>query len=630
MAGLDVPRRQQRIILQYRVDADQNHIAARPQPVNQASGAAAADLPNQPKPITHAADAPAAWQRVQFDQFQAKLPGFHQFFGPSNWIWLGLTMAVVKVLHEFGHGLACKRYGGECHEMGLMLLVFTPCLYCNVSDSWMLPNKWKRVMIGAAGMYVELTLAAVATFLWWFSEPGLLNHLCLSVMFICSVSTLLFNGNPLLRFDGYYILMDILEIPNLRQKATEVMNRFLSETCLGIERPENPFAPQQRRWLFALYTVASAIYKWVIVISIILFLNAVLEPYGLKVIGQLVAVLGLSGLIGQPAWKVYKFFSVPGRFHQVKRHRLAVTLGVVAGVVAFIVFVPLPFHVACPVEIQPRDAQLVFATVPGKIKEVAVQPGDQVDQGQVLARLDNLDLRLTVVELEGQQRELQTQYQNMLRDRHQDESALRQLRQARESLAAVEEQLKERREELQRLEIRAPVAGTILPAPSRPKPNEEEGRLPSWSGEPLEARNVGAFLARSDLLCQIGDPQVMEAVLVIDQTDIELVRPGHEVDIRLDSLAEFTYSTKITEIARMDLQHASAALSTQVGGGLTTRMDPSGATRPMSTSYQARAPIEGEHVLRVGYRGRARIYTGWQPIGTRVYRFLAKTFHFDL
>ncbi len=104
-----------------------------------------------------------------------KLPAFHAFFGPKNWFYLGITMAMVKVLHEFGHGLSCKHFGGECHELGAMMLVFTPALYCNVSDSWMLPNKWHRAAIGAAGMYVELFLASIATFLWWFSQPGLLN-----------------------------------------------------------------------------------------------------------------------------------------------------------------------------------------------------------------------------------------------------------------------------------------------------------------------------------------------------------------------------------------------------------------------------------------------------------------------
>ena len=110
---------------------------------------------------------------VQFDVFRSRLPTFHQFFGPHNWLYLGVTMAFVKVLHEFGHGLTCKRFGGECHEMGFMLLVFTPALYCNVSDSWLLPNKWHRTAIGAAGMYVEMFIAGLATFGWWFSEPDL-------------------------------------------------------------------------------------------------------------------------------------------------------------------------------------------------------------------------------------------------------------------------------------------------------------------------------------------------------------------------------------------------------------------------------------------------------------------------
>ena len=102
-------------------------------------------------------------------------PTFHQFFDAKNWIYLGVTLAVTKVIHEFGHGLTCKHFGGECHEMGVMFLVLTPCLYCNVSDSWMLPNKWQRASIGAAGMYVEIVIASICTFLWWFSEPGLLQ-----------------------------------------------------------------------------------------------------------------------------------------------------------------------------------------------------------------------------------------------------------------------------------------------------------------------------------------------------------------------------------------------------------------------------------------------------------------------
>ena len=180
--------------------------------------------------------------------------------------------------HEFGHGYSCKHSGGECHEIGAMLLVFTPCLYCNVSDSWMLPNKWHRAFIGASGMYVEMVLATFATFIWWFTDPSsLINNLSLSVMFICSVSTVLFNGNPLLRFDGYYIMMDLAEIPNLRQKSSEVLKRFMVQTCLGIEQPENPFLPQGNRFFFGMYTIAAVVYRWIVVFSIMYFLNKILR-----------------------------------------------------------------------------------------------------------------------------------------------------------------------------------------------------------------------------------------------------------------------------------------------------------------------------------------------------------------
>ena len=105
--------------------------------------------------------AAAALVTVQFDVFRSKLPEFHQFFNLYNALWLSVVLGVTKVLHEFGHGMSCKHFGGECHEMGVMVLVLTPCLYCNVSDSWMLPSKWQRAAIGAAGMYVELVLASI-------------------------------------------------------------------------------------------------------------------------------------------------------------------------------------------------------------------------------------------------------------------------------------------------------------------------------------------------------------------------------------------------------------------------------------------------------------------------------------
>ncbi len=348
----------------------------------------------------------------QYETVYARLPTFHQFFAADRWLYLAVTMALVKVLHEFGHGLSCKKFGGECHEIGFMLLVFTPCLYCNVSDSWMLPNKWKRVWIGAAGIYVELILASIAAYIWYFSEPGLLNDLCLNMMFLNLVSTVLVNGNPLLRFDGYYILMDTLEIPNLRQKATEVFKRWFQKTCLGLELQDDPFLPKRNQALFALYTVASVVYRWVVVFSICWFLIKVLEPYGLQQIGRMIAVMGFAGLVIQPVVQTWKFIRTPGRLAKVKRGPLLTSLAIGGAVIAAVIYIPLPHRIYCAFEIRPTRAGAVYAGTSGQIVRT-VKEGTRVKQGDELAVLRNLDLDIRLTELKGREREAEVRLRNL-------------------------------------------------------------------------------------------------------------------------------------------------------------------------------------------------------------------------
>jgi putative peptide zinc metalloprotease protein len=575
---------------------------------------------------------------VNFDEFQRKLPAFHQFFGAKNWFYLGITMAVVKVLHEFGHGLSCKHFGGECHELGAMMLVFTPALYCNVSDSWMLPNKWHRAAIGAAGMYVELFLASCATFIWWYSLPGLLNSICLSVMFICSVSTVVFNGNPLLRFDGYYILMDVLEIPNLRQKSTEITRRFFVWLCLGIEQPENPFLPHDNQWAFGLYTIAAVIYRWVVVFSIVFFLNRVFEPYGLKIIGQIMALSGFVGLVAQPLWELGKFFWTPGRMNKMKRERVAATVCVAVAAVLFVLFVPLPFSVKCTFELQPRGGHQVFTASPAIIKEVKFQPGQQVKTGDVIMQLKNADLELQLLDLEGKYREAEEAYSVLYDQRYADPSAVEQLDVARELRDANKKQWDEKRKEFEKLTIVAPAAGWIIPPPYRlDKMSESQGRLHTWEGTPFEERNRGALLTPTDLICQIGDPHQMDAVLIIDQAYVDLVKadgpqgPGHPVRLLLEAYTRKAFDSHVEELATTEVKSVPAGMSTQKSGRLETKADPTGQFRPLNTSYHARAPLtDVPSTLQAGMQGQARIYTGWQPLSRRIYRYCAKTFHFDL
>ena len=570
---------------------------------------------------------------VQFDVFHSRLPDFQYFFRAQNWMWLALTLCITKVLHEFGHGLSCKHFGGECHEIGVMFLVLTPCLYCNVSDSWMLPNRWHRAAIGAAGMYVELVLASIACFIWWFTVPGPLNYICLNVMFICSVSTVMFNANPLLRYDGYYILSDVLEIPNLRQKASSILNRKLGKWCLGLEEPEDPFLPQRRQWLFATYTVASAIYRWVVTLSILYFLNKVFEPYGLKILGQAIALGSLYGLLFQPLWKMYKFFKVPGRLGKVKSLRVYATLLVITAAIVGIGFVPLPSHVYCPLEVQARNAASVYVKVDGILEKTFVKPGDQVTEGQLLAQLKNIDVDFQIEKLTGQRNVLQAQLQGLNLVSLVDRKASSEIEPTEKSLASTTEQLANLEKDRKMLRLVSPRAGTVLPPPLVEKQGDESVHLPTWHGSPLDPENIGAHLTKGQKFCQVGDPQSLEARLYIDQNDIEFVQPGQRVEIMLSQTAEWSYVSTIEHVSTENEKNTPTHLSSLHGGELPSKADASGAARPLSPIYEAVVPLpetDKGPFLRIGLVGKAKISTAPRTLWARLVRYLSHTFNFEL
>jgi len=570
---------------------------------------------------------------VRFAEFQASLPSFHQFFGPSNWFYLAAAMGVTKVMHEFGHGLTCRHFKGECHELGVMILVLTPCLYVNVSDSWLLPNKWHRAAIAAAGMYVELVLASIATFVWFNSEPtGMLNNIALSTMTVCSVSTLLFNGNPLLRYDGYYIVSDILEIPNLHEKSSKLLKRKLSRWCLGFKEQEDPFMPQRNHGMFVTFAVAAILYRWFVVLAILFFLMKVFEPYGLQIVGQTIACMSLFSLAGMPLWKLYKHLTVPGRIHQVKKANFGATLAILAVIFLVIALVPLPHRVYGPLEVQPTDSAKLYVDVPGRLEKLLVSPGEQVQAGQLVAQLSDLDMELQVAELEGERNEYQTQIAMLAHRRFDDPQAALEIPHLRTLLAGVQEKLETQLEEKDRLMMRAPTAGTIMPGPFKSAEERDTGQLRQWAGSIFDEKNVGAVLQPGEVICQVGDPRRMEALLVVDQVDIEFVRVGQEVEIKFDHLPTRTYRGEIVEISRKELTQSPQRLSIKAGGELATETDKSGRERPMSTSYQARVPLDGitDADLRIGLRGKAKIHADPLSLGSRIWRTIARTFRFEL
>ena len=568
---------------------------------------------------------------VNFETFRSKLPEFHQFFASGNWFYLAAALGITKVIHEFGHGLSCKYYGGECHEMGFMLLVFTPCLYCDVSDSWMLPSKWKRMMIGAGGMYIELIIASTATFLWWNSHEGLFNQMCLNVMFVSSVSTLLFNANPLMRFDGYYILSDMLEIPNLRTKSSTSLSRLAKKWCLGVKLQDDPFLPKRHQGLFALYSVASTIYMWVLMISIFMFVWNAMKPYRMEAIGRMLALFGIYGLIVRPITGIYKFLKVPGRRDEVKSLNITVTAGVVAVIAAAICFIPLPQRVWCPAELRPRGEETVYVTVDGRLEEILVEANDRVAEGDELARFSNVDLELQIAELEGQESGYRARLASLERERFTDSAAGMEIRTVEESLKSVKEQLVKKRQYQSELVLKAPRSGLVLPSETVDEKPDPSGRLPGWSGSALAKKNIGATFAEGTVLCMVGDPDHFEAVMIVDQSEVEFVQIGQRVDLKLDAFPFETFRGAVNEIAETHIEVGSERLSVKAGGSVPTTTDEMGREVPISTSYEVLMQVDdAENVFTPGMRGNARVEVGNRTVGQWLLRLFWQTFNFRM
>ena len=334
---------------------------------------------------------------LHFHTFYAKLPAYQDFFRYQTVLYMWLSLGVVKVIHEFGHGLSCKAFGGECHEMGVLLMCLSPALYCNVTDAWTLSDKWKRIIISFAGIYVELIIAAFATFVWWYTPAyPFANNIALCIMVLCSVSTVVFNANPLMRFDGYYILADWLEIPNLREKANRYLNNLFMEKCLGIEVPPEAYMAPGRRALFLAYSVGSWVYRWVVTLGVIFFISDFMGPK-LKILSQMLAVVSVASMFVWPLWKVVKNIRQRGRLPDMKAGRVYVTLLVVAGILLAVFFLPLPVSRVRDtgfVALDPGHVEPVLLPEPAKLTSLDVLAGQAVRKDEVLARFTNKELKV--------------------------------------------------------------------------------------------------------------------------------------------------------------------------------------------------------------------------------------------
>lgn len=559
----------------------------------------------------------------QWHDFHAKLPEFQSFFNWRTIVAFWCSLAVVKVIHEFGHGLTAKHFGGEVHEMGMLFLVLTPALYCDVTDSWLLPNKWHRIWISAAGIYVECVLAAIAAWIWFYTEPGLLNSLMMATMFICSVNTILFNANPLLRYDGYYVAADYLEVPNLRIKSTQFFGYLFQEKVMGLEIPVQSYLPRSRRFLFVSYAIASFLYRWVVTFSIVFFLINVLKPYGLESVGYILAVGSLVPLAFMPLYQIIKFVRTPGRLRKMKKARTAGFFAGVAALIAGILLIPTPLRVTGSLVLTPAKPALVYGDTPGRLIEINVQDGDwvhgpkfddqgvMIEPGQTIAKLSNPELQREQMARQSEQAINMAWYDTY---NHSTNPGSRSLAQVRHKQAEDLEQVIDKiAGQIADLTLHAPRDGVAIGVPKRD--------------------TLGQHLKPGKPFCQIGDPARLEAHLILDQSDMDLIREGSIAWVKIYGDSEVTYRSKVSERAQRNREQVPPELSNLAGGEIATKPDPKNpeAAKPLTAVYEVVIPIDNDDLkLQPGLRGFAKIDGGIHTLGWWLWRLVTKTFHFNL
>ena len=515
---------------------------------------------------------------------------------PENLLILGLVFPLLKGLHEFGHACAVKAWGGEVHEMGIMLLVLMPIPYVDASSANAFPEKRRRVLVGAAGMVVELFVASIALLLWLEMEPGILRAVLFNVMLIAGVSTVLFNANPLLRFDGYYILADLIEIPNLRQRANQYLSSLMQRRLFGLELAPPDTTLAERIW-FVFFSVAAFVYRIFITFAIAIFVASQYFFIGVLLAIWAVAsafVLPLIALIGYVGWSP--------RLRRQRPRVIATTAGVAISLFILIFVVPVPAWTNAQGVIWVPEQSAVRVGADGFVTRLIARPGDRVRRGEPLIDTTDPALPPKIRALEARESELLARYQSeIVAQRVRAQITLEQLK-------AVEADLALSRERAQDLVVRSPGDGVFaVDAPQD---------LP------------GRFLKQGTQIGYVIPDAAVTARVVVPQQAVDLVRSRTEgVQVKLaERAAETLTATILREVPHASDRLPSMALS-QMGGG-DVALDPTQGRDGKSLETLFEFEIALPTAQPTGYGGRVyvRFDHGRESVASQIWRSLRQTF----
>lgn len=507
---------------------------------------------------------------------------------PSNLFLLYVGAVIIKALHEFGHAVVVRRYGGEVHVMGVMFLIFSPLPYMDASAAWAFREKWRRVFVGGAGMIFEMFVAAIGMFVWANTSPGAVHSIAYNMIFVASVSTLLFNINPLLRYDGYYMLSDLIGMPNLHQQASDHMTYLVERHAFGRKEAETPAATRKEAVWLTTFGVLSGIYRVLVFSGILLF---VADRFLL--LGLLMAVVCAVAWVATPLVRLVRYLSSNPGLHRVRPRAVAVTGGAFAFALAFLALLPFPHHFKAPGVLKAVDYVVAVNGVPGRVEEILAPSGAKVKPGDPLLRLANPELDMEIREARAGLDESRARFQKAMQQQQADMGPLSS------RMEYFEKRLERLEGEKADLLVTSDVGGIWI------SPHLNDFR--------------GMWIPRGTPMGQLVNDEKFYFVSVVSQEDVsELFARGvRQMEVKLSGQAETAIPVQSYESIPMEQTHLpSPALGWGAGGDVAVDTKDDRGVKTAEPFYEVRAVLEGgtEASLLHGRSGKIRFRLAAEPL----------------
>lgn len=480
-------------------------------------------------------------------------------FSLDGMLSFALALVVAKTLHEMGHALVATRLGLRVAHMGIAFVVLWPMLYTDTSESWRLRSSRQRLAIASAGIITELALAGLATLGWALSEPGMLRNALLYLATTSWILSLALNLSPFMRFDGYFILSDLLDFPNLHERSSALARTSLRRNLLGLDEPWPESFPSAQRRLLVLFAFLTWLYR------LVLFLGIALAVYLLffKLLGIFLFMVEIAWFIVLPVWRELKHWW-GARSGIPSRHRLFLW----GAAASLLLMLALPWHSQIHADGVARSAhQLrVFSPYPARLKEV--HPSGAVEPGAALVVLDEPDISARML---GNQANIDS-YRARLGGLLADPAGLQQQSSTEQRLDAELEQVRAAEAEIARLTLRAPFAG-------RWQDTDSEWQASQWIGS---KEQIGVLV----------DPHNWQLDAYVAQDQVHLVSVGDAVRF-YPSGQPLAIKGRVIEVGSTQVGRLGhRILAAELGGPIPTSREGAGLT-PTTPRFHVLVQLDG-------------------------------------